>query len=340
VAVRRRGRRGVEVFSLSFLDAVCCGFGAIILLLVLLKIGEPAALERAQEDLKALLVRLEAEIFIVRGETSTLVRELPGRERQLSLDRARVARLQGDLSRVQGRFAATLELSEVQEIVAGRLLAAQQELSEEMKRLQRQREELHQRPPDAPVGGIPVDAEYIVFIIDTSGSMQRFAWPAVRRKMDEVLDAHPAVKGLQVMNDMGSYMFARYAGKWIPDTPARRQAVRERLASWNAFSNSSPVEGIEAAVRTFWAPDRKVSLYVLGDEFTGGSIDDVLRRVDRLNRRDASGERKVRIHAIGFPALFSQSQFPESTGVRFATLMRLLCARNGGAFVALSSTSP
>ena len=39
--MRRRGRRGVEVFSLSFLDAVCCGFGAIILLFVLNKMGEP-----------------------------------------------------------------------------------------------------------------------------------------------------------------------------------------------------------------------------------------------------------------------------------------------------------
>jgi hypothetical protein len=338
--VRRRGRRPVEVFSLSFLDAICCGFGAIILLFVLIRIGEPAALERAQEDLRALLARLEEELRVVRGETATLSRELPGRERQLSEERASVARLQGDLSRVQGRFAASRELSEVQEIVAGRLVAAQQQLTEEMKRLQRQREEAYRRPPEAPVGGIPVDSEYVVFIIDTSGSMQRFAWPAVRRKMDEVLDAHPAVKGIQIMNDMGSYMFPRYAGKWIPDTPARRQAIRERLASWNAFSNSSPVEGIETAIRTFWAPDRRVSLYVLGDEFTGGSIDDVLRRVDRLNRRDASGERKVRIHAIGFPTLFSQSRFPEGTGVRFATLMRLLCERNGGAFVALSSTSP
>jgi hypothetical protein len=339
--MRRRERRPFEVFSLSFLDVVCCGFGAIILLFVLNKMGEPAALERAQQDLSGLLARLEEERVAIRGETTVLSRDLPGREQQLSDERLKVARLSGDLSRVQGRFAASKELSSVQDIIAGRLLAAQQELTEEMKRLQRQEaEKLYQRPPDAPIGGIPVDSEYIVFIIDTSGSMQRFAWPSVRRKMDEVLDAYPKVKGLQIMNDEGVYMFSGYAGKWIPDTPARRQAIRERLTGWNAFSNSSPVEGIEAAIKAFWAADKRISLYVLGDEFTGDSIDEVLDEVDRLNRRDARGQRKVRIHGIGFPTLFSQSQFPEHTGIRFSMLMRLLCERNGGAFVALNSTDP
>jgi hypothetical protein len=338
--MRRRGRRPFEVFSLSFLDAICCGFGAIVLLFVLNKMGEPKALEQARQDLQRLLAKLEQELNEVRGETTVLNRELRGREQQLSEERVNLARLQGDLSRVQGQYQASRELSSVQDIIAGRLLAAQQELTEEMKRLQQQREAAYQRPVDAPIGGVPVDSEYIVFIIDTSGSMQRFAWPAVQRKMDEVLDAYPSVKGLQILNDQGTYMFSSYAGKWIPDTPSRRQAIRERLRSWNAFSNSSPVEGIEAAIRRFWSPDRKVSLYVFGDEFTGDSIDEVLETVDRLNHSDMRGERKVRIHAIGFPTVFGQSYFPETTGIRFATLMRLLCERNGGAFVALNSLAP
>jgi len=338
--MKRRERRPTEVFSLSFLDCICCGFGAIILLFVLNKMGEPAALEQARRDLSGLLAQLEEELHDIRGETTVLNRDLRGRERQVSEEKLKVARLQGDLSRLQGQYQASRELSSVQDIIAGRLLAAQQELSEEMKRLQQQREAAYTRPSDAPIGGIPVDSEYIIFIVDTSGSMQRFAWPLLRHKMDEVLDAYPKVKGLQIMNDEGGYMFSSYAGKWIPDTPARRNAIRERLRSWNALSNSSPVEGIEAAIKVFWSPDRKISLYVMGDEFTGDSIDRVLVEVDRLNRKDARGERKVRIHAIGFPTVIDQSAFPETTGIRFATLMRLLCERNGGAFVALNSLAP
>jgi len=44
--------RDIEVFSLSFLDCICCGFGAMILLFVLSKFGEPAALEKSRVDLQ------------------------------------------------------------------------------------------------------------------------------------------------------------------------------------------------------------------------------------------------------------------------------------------------
>jgi hypothetical protein len=71
---------------------------------------------------------------------------------------------------------------------------------------------------------------------------------------------------------------------------------------------------------------------VFGDEFTGSSIDSVVKGVDIINREDATGERRVRIHAIGFPV---RPDAPQYTSIRFATLMRILCQRNGGSFVGL-----
>ena len=339
--MKRHRRRDVEVFSLSFLDCICCGFGAIILLLTLIRMSEPKAIEQAKDDLQGRIARLERELYEIRGETTILSRELVGKREQLSVDREAVARLQGDLSSLRGEFKASKELSQVQDVMQGRFLAAQQRLTDEMKRLQ----EESQRPARSKelVGGIPVDSEYVIFVIDTSGSMQRFAWPALLRKMSQTLDAYPKVKGLQVMNDEGLYMFNTYAGKWIPDTPGRRQAVVQRLATWNAYSNSSPVEGIEAAIQQLAKGGLKISIYVFGDEFTGRSIEGVLRAVERMNAKDASGGRRVRIHAIGFPTLFSataQTEFSESTTVRFAMLMRAICERNGGAFVGLNSLEP
>lgn len=323
--------------SLSFLDAISCGFGAIVMLLVLSKIGEPVALETAKADLEARLLALQEELFEIRGETKILQRELISKKRQQSAETENIARLRADLSKLPGEHAATQELSEVQDILEGRMLAAQQKLTEEMKRLRRQR--AAPPPRDATVGGIPVDSEYIVFIIDTSGSMTGNVWPLVRKKMSETLAVYPKVRGIQVMSDNGQYMFSTYAGKWIPDTPGRRKAILDRLSSWRAVSNSSPVEGITRAIRAFGASNKKVSLYVFGDEFTGDSIQQVLDTVERINPRDRRGNPRVRIHAVGFPTMVGGVSAWQNTGVRFATLMRALCEQNGGTFVALNSTS-
>jgi hypothetical protein len=162
--------------------------------------------------------------------------------------------------------------------------------------------------------------------------MLNYAWPMLLQKVEETLNIYPQVKGFQVMNDEGTYMFPGYRGKWIPDTPSQRKLVIDRLRTWNAFSNSSPIEGIVEAIRTYYSKDKKISLYVFGDEFTGPSIDSVVKGVDVINRDDENGQRRVRIHAIGFPV---RPDAPQYTSIRFATLMRILCAKNGGSFVGL-----
>jgi hypothetical protein len=110
----------------------------------------------------------------------------------------------------------------------------------------------------------------------------------------------------------------------------------KRLATWKPFSNSSPVEGITSAVRRFYAPDKKISLYVLGDDFSRGSIQEVVDTVDQINKSMRGGERRVRIHAVGFPVLLSQPGAGNNVA-RFAALMRRLAEDNNGSFVGLNS---
>ena len=98
------------------------------------------------------------------------------------------------------------------------------------------------RPPidDYKVGGIPVDSEYIIFLIDTSGSMQQFQWDRVQAQLRETLEVYPTVKGIQIMNDEGEYMFKSYRDEWIPDTPTRRQAILDTLKNWAAVLELEP----------------------------------------------------------------------------------------------------
>jgi Skp family chaperone for outer membrane proteins len=333
----RRRRREFEGGEMSFLDAICCGFGAILLLFVITRGVEPQVVERDAETLRAELRVLQEESAELELRVKALQAELGARQAEASQAERLLARHQDELTTIEGRYRAARDTAAVQNRLGGQLALAQQELTAEMQRLLAQRREM---PPDRLVGGIPIDSEYIIFIIDTSGSMQSLAWSAMRRKVEETLKLYPRVKGIQVMSDMGQLMFSQYAGQWIPDSAARRRAIVERLRDWKPFSVSSPAQGIETAIRTFYRPDRKISLYVFGDEFTGPSIDDVVRQVDRLNRPDASGDRPVRIHGVGFPTMFAPPAQSSYTGVRFATLMRELARRNGGTFVGLNSTQP
>jgi hypothetical protein len=320
--------RNIEAFSLSFLDCICCGFGAIILLLVLSKIYEPTILEKTQDDLNQLIAQLQEQLFEIRGDTVVVRRELGRVQLETSETKMRLQTLQKELSKVQGQYNLLDVDDPALNLDEGELRAARQRLTDEMLNLRPFR-----RAPDDAVGGIPVDSEYIIFVVDTSGSMQA-KWTWVEQKLSQVLNVYPTVKGLQIMNDNGSYMFQQYGGTWIPDTPQIRESIKARMRQWQAFSDSDPADGIIYAIQTFWAPDKKISVYVFGDEFQGGSMEKVLRDIDAINIADENGDRRVRIHAIGFPYNFTGT--PPQSSQRFAGLMRVLCERNGGTFVALT----
>ena len=329
----RNKRREIEGVSLSFLDVISCGFAALILLLVLTKVFEPIILEDTIENLQGYLASLQEDLFNIRGDTRDINRKMVRKEDLHKEKLEKLTRLQANLSTLESELDKTLNKSRLNNTIEGRLAKARQELTEEMERLLA---DYQKAQDDTTIGGIPVDSEYVIFIIDTSGSMHSYAWPLVLQKVTETLDVYPRLKGIQVMNDMGNYMFSQYANEWIPDTGVRRRAIIERLQTWSPFSNSSPVEGITKAIATFYRPDRKISLYVFGDEFTGRSIQQVIDVVDKINREDADGNRLVRIHAVGFPVMFAQPPRFQETGIKFAILMRELCKRNGGTFVALN----
>ncbi|EED35326.1 putative secreted protein, containing von Willebrand factor (vWF) type A domain [Luminiphilus syltensis NOR5-1B] len=331
-----RQRRPNPEFSISFLDVICCGFGAVILLLMITKTVQPQILEKSTVVAEGRVAELTEQLFEIRGETRILNRDLAARQEQLSDYREKLAILQGARARAESRFDALETTRNSNSIIKQELAIARQRLTDEQKRLLGSNFE----KKNQLIGGIPVDSEYIIFIIDTSGSMFSYAWERMLLEMEATLNIYPNVKGIQVMNDMGNYLFSRYRGQWIEDTPARRSLILRNLRNWNVFSNSSPVEGITAAVRSFYDPDKKISIYVFGDEFTGQSIRDVVLTVDRLNRENFDGERRVRIHAVGFPVQFIRPPQLQVTGVRFATLMRELTYKNGGTFVGLNDFRP
>jgi len=96
-------RRGEEDTNLSFLDVIACGFGAIVLLLMITKIAEPIVLEQATQNLDGIVADLQKQLFAIRGETTILNRDLTVKQEQLSEHREKIARLQGDLNTIKGQ---------------------------------------------------------------------------------------------------------------------------------------------------------------------------------------------------------------------------------------------
>ncbi|MEX2499862.1 MAG: hypothetical protein WD397_13415 [Wenzhouxiangellaceae bacterium] len=325
-----RKTRGAAGNNLSFLDVISAGFGAIVLLLVITKTAEPTLIVEQGQNIRNQLEAMAEALPAVSARVDRLRAMLGDRDSQLQALTERIAALEPEAAEA-GRRAAEARLDQrTADTVSDRLEAARQQLTEEMRRL-RERDLL---TPDNMVAGIPVDSEYIIFVIDTSGSMLR-QWGNVVRKLEETLNLYPDVRGIQIMNDMGQLMFDQYQGEWMPDTPSRRRVIVSRMMRWKPFSNSSPVEGIQRAISMFHDPEKTISIYVFGDEFTGVSIQQVLDTVDDLNPRGDDGRRRVRIHGVGFPTQYVEDRGISISGIRFALLMRELSRAHDGTFVGL-----
>ena len=299
------------------------------MLLMLTRPLEPILLENSEVDLSERIEAREQALFEIRGE----IRELLASDNASATDRLAAIEAIEELERqLEDTLGKAMSLGEAEREIdeqTAELASAKQTLTDEMQRLLG----LDFKRDSGLVGGIAVDSEYIIFVIDTSGSMQSAAWNQVVRKVDETLSIYPRVKGIQVMNDMGDYMFPQYRGTWLEDGAGVRNRIIQTLSGWAPFSNSSPVEGIREAIDTYYDPSKNISIYVFGDDYTGDSVEEVVDAVDQINIADEMGRRRVRIHAVGFPVYLDQ---PNARIYRFAALMRELAYRNDGTFVGLT----
>ncbi len=312
---KRRGDS--DVFGLSFLDIISCGFGAVVLLVLISDFAvNEEAIETKYDELSAQISKL-----------ANLKSDLMS----ISEEQKRKSSGVADTSEVNDMLAA--RLSSKEKILENQLseLASMQIMLDSLvdeittKKRASIRSMTAKKRVDE-VGGIPVDSEYVVFIVDTSGSMKDI-WNKVTKYIENVINIHPAVKGFQILNDNGEYLIAAYKGKWITDTKKMRKNSIELFKIWRAMSNSSPVEGIKEALKTYGKANQKLSIYVFGDDFSGGNFDLALNEINSLNFNKITKSKIARIHAIEFSSLRSTNRFP--------ILMRAVTEQNNGTFLSI-----
>jgi hypothetical protein len=328
-----RKRREVEVFSLSFLDCICCGFGAIILLFILTMGANRQVVEESETDLKRTIVEYRAALGIAQHDRIRLSGELAAKEKSLQDIITELAELQALLSKLH---------EQVQNEAGGKksLVSEVEDLKREIAAMQKEVPDIPQIDTSKPIG-IPVVSNHVAFVIDTSGSMRdpntELLLGYVTRKFQEVLEAYPQVKGVQFLDADGRFILGR-GDSWIPDSSETRHAVIAAVRRYGIASNSNPVPGVVRAIRALYReddPEMKMGIYIFGDEFTETS-EVVLERIDRMNPPGPDGKRPITINAIGFPNLLRAGFSLGQSGVKFANLMRELTTIHGGAFLVVT----
>ena len=309
-------KKELEIFNLSFLDIISCGFGAVIILILVSKTSEDISVSGANEtgDLLKTVFSLQNKIQLLVDE----ITQQSNKNNLLSDQGNKLLDVEKELTQSVERKQQEEEILEKDQAGLALVQSTLKQASIKPKETKNIRDE--------EVGGIPVDSDYVIFIIDTSGSMKQI-WGRVSSEIINVLNIHPRVKGFQIINDLGKSLISGYHGKWMPDTPQRRKDVIKVFHYWGDASNSSPVEGINVALKIYAKPNISTSIYVFGDDYTGSSYDPVIEQITKLNKSKLKDKRLAKIHGVGFIS-------PHTTN-RFAILMRELTKRNGGTFLAL-----
>lgn len=173
-------RREFNVFSLSFLDCICCGFGAVILLFVLMNARASQSRDDLTKDLRGEVSKIEVEILrlekekvLARNSLDEVVEELvetQGLSREI-LDQIKQSK--EELADQEGQTLATKE--HVNQLKTDLL-----SLEEGIKRLKAGAET--EDPGDAPLAffgdgsrqyltGLKLGGDRVLILVDGSSSM-------------------------------------------------------------------------------------------------------------------------------------------------------------------------
>src|SRR4051812_40494730 len=239
-------RRQTSVFSLAFLDCICCGFGAIILIFVL-------SIDSREKEKMQTLVDLQHALVV----QAAAIKQLHTSKEDLERSNARVSTLVTD-ARIRNDSLHSL----IDEFEAGlqREKRGQEALLVDIDDLKKEIAARQKKPEydtilkdvkPTPVG-LPIGNNYIAFVIDTSGSMRdpnyMGLWPIAIRTIEAVLDSYPKLDGIQVLDADGRFVLGGRRG-WVSDTPEMRDQIKRTLRRYVQDTVSNPVPGIYNAIR-------------------------------------------------------------------------------------------
>lgn len=309
-------RKISELFSMSFLDIMACGFGALVLILLISEFQESEVKQ----------VENNADIFLEAQEEKA--KKIIKVE---SLDKLMSSNIEDLISARQRLDVLKIEL-EKKSFISAKLndLASDTDFQISKQRLKSLSAPMEQKE----ASGIKLDSRYLVFIIDTSGSME--PWVKIVQEIDNLIQTFPDLEGYMVMNDNGSIFHG--GDPWLNPTKTNRSAsigiLRANRAKYGSLSN--PIVGLKKVIRVWGDKYKDLGVFIMGDDILDQTsrIETISQEVLKLNT-DLSGKTKVRVNAVGF--LTSRGNISQQQGNKnYLMLMRELTEQSGGAMVVVN----
>ena len=163
----REKRREVEVFSLSFMDCICCGFGAVLLIFILTTGQKVDFSQKNLEDLQSRVRQLEQQISNEESELKRMAVASPLTEQELAslLDH-----------NAADKEKTTLVADQLQ-LLLPQMGALQDQLArllEDKKNLPKEEEQPVPIPNETRhqyLTGVKLEGDYVLFLVRVSGSM-------------------------------------------------------------------------------------------------------------------------------------------------------------------------
>jgi hypothetical protein len=161
-------RRKTEIFSISFLDCICCGFGGVLLLFVLLAGKQQDAQERKLAEIQEVVGQFEFDV--------------KSRETKIDQLDSQATEDEGRKKELETRNTVTkIEISQMEQELA-RMLQSEAEVRREMLELIAEKELLAtaEKPDPVPIPnvkrrqyltGFKLEGKYVLFLVRASGSM-------------------------------------------------------------------------------------------------------------------------------------------------------------------------
>ena len=174
-------RRPVTPFSLSFLDIMFCGFGAVVLLVLIINADTVQARNEAFSDLRGQVVRVENEVIIGQENLVIARNSLNASEQEIILTQGDARRVQSSLLEIEAGLsdlkletsARRAHVNQLKSDLKG-LDKSTRKLSAEEKAQAQQGDKVHQFSGDGDrqyLTGLKLGGKRILIMLDASASM-------------------------------------------------------------------------------------------------------------------------------------------------------------------------